>query len=318
MRLGERSEGLRQFVALVALTAQHHFEVPPILMIDEVEMHLHYDAQADLIGVLSEQQTASQVIYTTHSAACLPEDLGSAVRVVDGIGDRTASQIRQAFWADDVGLGTLLMAMGAASLALVLLRPAALVEGGGDLVLLPSLIREATGEDALGFQVVPGGAEVARERVIGLDLHGTATIWIYDGDQGGVDARKMLIDQGVDPSRILLLRSSGKALELEDFVHPNAYVQAVNAYARDVGVAGEFMVGDLPSEPCGRHDAIEAWFASRGSRSPSKIAIANKILDLRGAQPLVDPRRRRTLVKLHRDAITIFEADQLRRAPSEG
>lgn len=133
MRLGERSEGLRQFVALVALTAQQHFEVPPILMVDEVEMHLHYDAQADLIGVLSEQQTASQVIYTTHSAACLPEDLGSAVRVVEGIDDQTASRIKQVFWADDVGLGTLLMAMGAASLALVLLRPAALVEGGGDL-----------------------------------------------------------------------------------------------------------------------------------------------------------------------------------------
>lgn len=62
MRLGERSDGLRQFVALVAMTAQQQHRVPPILLIDEVEMHLHYDAQADLIGVLAEQTTAAQVI----------------------------------------------------------------------------------------------------------------------------------------------------------------------------------------------------------------------------------------------------------------
>lgn len=43
---------------------------------------LHYDAQADLIGVLEEQDAAAQVIYTTHSPASLPNDLGAGVRVV--------------------------------------------------------------------------------------------------------------------------------------------------------------------------------------------------------------------------------------------
>lgn len=314
MRLGERSEGLRQFVALVALTAQHKHVVAPVLLIDEVEMHLHYDAQADLIGVLAEQTTAAQVIYTTHSAACLPEDLGSAVRVVEGVGDLTASKVRQQFWSEDVGLGSLLMAMGAASLALVLLRPAALVEGGADLVLLPSLIREATGNDILGFQIVPGGAEVARERVIGLDLHGTATIWIYDGDEGGVAARKFITDQGVDDSRVFLLSANRRALDLEDFVHPATYVKAVNLYGEDVA-AGErfFAIDDLPTETCARHDAVTEWFEANELRGPSKVAIANKILELRGSVPLVDPKRKPTLKKLYSDAIKIFAADERRR-----
>jgi hypothetical protein len=317
MRLGERSDGLRQFVALVALTAHQGHIVPPILLIDEAEMHLHYDAQADLIGVLAEQETAAQVVYTTHSAACLPEDLGSAVRVVEGIDDLTASRIRPQFWSDDVGLGTLLMAMGAASLALVLLRPAALVEGGSELVLLPSLISEAIGEEMLGFQVVPGGAELSRERVIGLDLHGTATVWIYDGDAGGQAKQKWLTDQGVDPGRIFLLQTGGRALELEDFIHPAVYVAAVNEYGSDVGAGDKkFAAGDLADHACGRHDAVERWFAENALRAPSKVAIANKVLEFRGDQKLVDPRRKRALVALHSKATRVFAEDHTRRIGS--
>jgi len=91
MAFRERSDGLRQFVALVALAAHQPNPVPPILLIDEVETHLHYNAQADLIEVLTEQNAANQIVYTTHSAACLPQDLGLGVRVVEGLG-RTSGE----------------------------------------------------------------------------------------------------------------------------------------------------------------------------------------------------------------------------------
>jgi hypothetical protein len=320
MRLGERSEGLRQFVALVALTAQQSLEVPPVLLIDEVEMHLHYDAQADLVAVLAEQETAPQVVYTTHSAASLPEDLGSAVRVIEGVGDSTASRIRQHFWADtrNLSLMSLLMAMGAGSLSLVLLRPAALVEGGSDLVLLPSLMREATKGDSLGFQVVPGGAEIARERITGQNLQGTSTIWIYDGDQGGQEARDFLVSQGVPRERILLLHTRREPLDLEDLIDPDTYVEAINAYGRDVG-AGDRQVTteDLPTETCRRHKRVERWFLDHELKPPSKVAVANKVLDLRGTRRLLDPKRRATIAKLHRDALAIFEADAAHAARPE-
>lgn len=309
MRIRERSEGLRQFVALVALTAQQGHRVPPILLIDEVEMHLHYDAQADLITVLAEQEASAQVIYTTHSAACLPEDLGSAVRVVEGIGDKMASTVRQQFWSDEPGLGALLMAMGAGSLAFVPLRPAVIVEGGGDLVLLPSLIREAAGLDMLGFQTVPGAAIVPPKRVAGLDLHGVATVWVLDGDDSGLARRKYLEEQGVPRRRILLLQSSREPLELEDLVHPEVYITAVNAYAEDVGASERFTMSELPSETCHRHEALMTWFARNNLAPPSKIAIANKVLECRGEMPLVEPRRRASLKKLHRQVSELLELE---------
>lgn len=160
MKLEERSAGLRQFVALVALTAQDHHPVPPILLIDEVEAALHYRAQADLIQILETQTTCSQVVYTTHSAASLPEDIG-AVRVIEGIDNLTASRVYQSFvqdHKDKLGLRALLMAMGASSLALVALRPAVIAEGKTEVFLLPALMREAIGEDHLGYAVSPGSS----------------------------------------------------------------------------------------------------------------------------------------------------------------
>jgi len=310
MKIRERSEGLRQFVALVALTAQRGHRVPPILLIDEIEMHLHYDAQADLIGVLAEQRTASQVIYTTHSAASLPEDLGASVRVVQGIGDKMASTIRQQFWSDDPGLGTLLLAMGAGSLAFVPLRPAAIVEGGADLVLLPSLMKEAIEADILGFQVVPGAAGVPPKRIAGLDLHGVSTAWILDGDQGGRDRRDFLVGEGIPRSRIFLLRSSRGPLDLEDLIHPQAYVRAVNDYAADLGATEEFSADDLPTTPCQRHQVISRWAAAQGIKPPSKTAIANKVLGLRGEIPLVAPRRRAALESVHQKVLAVLKGDE--------
>ena len=67
--LEERSDGLRWFAALVAFA--NALEARPIITVDEIETHLHYDAQADLIDVLAAQEFASKVIYTTHSFECL-------------------------------------------------------------------------------------------------------------------------------------------------------------------------------------------------------------------------------------------------------
>ncbi|HEX5983693.1 MAG TPA: AAA family ATPase [Solirubrobacterales bacterium] len=302
MKPKERSEGLRQFVGLVALTAGEGHDVPPILLIDEAEMHLHYDAQADLMEVLAKQTTAAQVIYTTHSSACLPEDLGSSVRVVTGVRDEMLSEVKQQFWSDDVGLVPLLLAMGAGSMAFVPLRPAVIAEGGSDLVLLPSLIKEAARIKRLGYQVVPGAAGTPPMRIAGLDLHGVNTVWVLDGDESGVDRRSYLAEQGVPEDRIHLFRSGGRGIELEDLVHPATYCLAVNNYAQDLGGSkDEFEESLLPAEPCRRHDAVSAWCHTQNLKEPGKTAIANKVLELRGSEPLTDPDHREALRELHKE-----------------
>lgn len=102
--IAQRSEGLRAFVALVAFTTERARRVAPILLIDEADIHLHYDAQADLIQMLSRQQQAAQVIYTTHSAGCLPQDLGTGVRLVEPNEDQRAQRRRELAMAEGPGL----------------------------------------------------------------------------------------------------------------------------------------------------------------------------------------------------------------------
>lgn len=61
----ERSAGLQMFVALVAFLAVKGQTVPPILLIDEAETHLHIDAQADLVNTFMTQQQVKSldVVY---------------------------------------------------------------------------------------------------------------------------------------------------------------------------------------------------------------------------------------------------------------
>ena len=103
--IAERSAGLRQFVALLAFIEHEAAGEDVILLVDEAEAHLHYDAQADLVRVFSQQTVADKIIYTTHSAGCLPSDLGTGVRVIEPVGpddkppeDWERSRVRNWFW----------------------------------------------------------------------------------------------------------------------------------------------------------------------------------------------------------------------------
>jgi predicted ATP-dependent endonuclease of OLD family len=99
-QLAERSDGLRWFVALVAYLHTRSVAVTPVLLIDEAEQHLHYDGQADLVRAFERQEAVADVIYTTHSAGCLPQDLGTGVRIV-GRGEGNTSVIRNSLWTRD-------------------------------------------------------------------------------------------------------------------------------------------------------------------------------------------------------------------------
>ena len=135
--IAERSDGLRSFVSLVAFSARIRRDPKPILLVDEAETHLHYDAQADLVRVFALQTIAAQVIYTTHSAGCLPEDLGTGVRVLAPSVAPDRTEIRNAFWAGGGGFSPLLLGMGASVLAFSAARFAVICEGGADLFPAP-------------------------------------------------------------------------------------------------------------------------------------------------------------------------------------
>jgi len=179
---------------------------------------LHYDAQADLIQMLSHQQQAAQVIYTTHSAGCLPKDLGTGVRLVEPNKDQERSGVENWPWQKDQGFGPLLLGMGASTLAFVPTRAALIGEGGSEIVLLPTLIREAVGLQALDFQVAPGAAEASRAAIAHIDFQGSKVAWLVDGDEGGADNRRHLRASNIPPERIFTLGGEGGGLTTEDLV----------------------------------------------------------------------------------------------------
>lgn len=295
--IAERSEGMRWFAALLAFA--YNWTKKPILLADEIETHLHYDAQSDLVDVLTKQNFTSKVIYTTHSFGCLPNDLGNGVRAVEPI-DGLTSKLRNDFWADGSGFSPLLSVMGAAAVSFTPSRRAIVGEGPCEAILLPTLLRQAANRDKLDFQVVPGLASVAAAAVPDLELEAGRLAFVVDGDPGGLRNFDKLIEGGISESRIVVLRDdkSDEALELEDFVDPAVYVAAVNAELR----CWNRVKDDMPVEALALTmvtKSVEAWCTDNGLKAPDKGFVAQRIVDMSH-----DPEIQQVLNELHRERLS--------------
>src|SRR5207302_176308 len=95
------------------------------------------------------------------------------------------------------GFSPLLASMGAAAMSFTPTRHALIAEGAGDAILLPTLLREASGEHRLGFQVAPGLASVAAASVRDLEAEAGRVGFIVDGDEGGLAIAAKLKGSGV-------------------------------------------------------------------------------------------------------------------------
>ncbi|SHP72880.1 AAA family ATPase [Mycobacteroides abscessus] len=269
--LGERSDGLRFFVSLVAFLARRDFVQPPILLVDEIETHLHLDAQADLIEVLTKDIQAKQVFYTTHSPGALPRDLGTGLRLVSpDNSDPSISIIRNNFWMGGAGFSPLLFAMGAGAAAFSALRKAVFCEGASDMILLPSLFRLALAVDDIGFQIAPGISSFGGH-ASELEEAAAKVAYLLDGDQGGKDNLEQLVAIGVDRERILQL---DEGMAAEDYVDPECYIETFQNLA---GHDKIFTVHELPQDkPISK--AIDDWCSQNGLHAPSKTAVASALV----------------------------------------
>jgi predicted ATP-dependent endonuclease of OLD family len=303
-QLAERSDGLRWFVALVAYLHTQSVEATPVLLIDEAEQHLHYDGQADLVRAFERQEAVADVIYTTHSAGCLPQDLGTGVRVV-GRGQGNTSIINNSLWSQDelregAGFSALLMQMGASTFAFAATRRALICEGKTDSALLPTLLRQATDLEVLPFQMVPGLANVANDSVVHLDMAAARVAFLVDADQGGKGIITKLRAAGVQQARILKLGSERRKRTLEDLVDVRAFQEAVNKELARAGIEKQIPLVELRSKP--RSRALKTWCDKQHPRiePPQKTAIAQQLLSLaRQGQTIVEPSSVKVLKALH-------------------
>ncbi|WP_448810373.1 AAA family ATPase [Agromyces bauzanensis] len=273
----ERSAGLRMFIALIAFLKVRGTNEPPILLIDEAENHLHIDAQADLVNMFVTQQQAVKVIYTTHSPACLPPDLGTGIRVVAPRTDNfQISDVKNSFWQGTAGYSPLMMAMGAAAAAFTPARRVVLAEGATEMILLPSLMRHAIAQDELPYQIAAGLAEAPRDLLSKLDLEAAHVAYLVDGDDGGKKLKRALAGVGVPENLITELAVPG----IENVIDPAAYGEAIAALVAESNAnLTEADLASLPSIQLKAGESIAKattmWIEEKGWKAPSKVAVAN-------------------------------------------
>jgi energy-coupling factor transporter ATP-binding protein EcfA2 len=231
--LQQRSSGMRMFAALLAFLHVHDdgWTSPPVLLVDEAEMHLHYDGQADLVRVFERQAVAQVVLYTTHSIGCLPEDLGLGLIVVEEHGDER-SRLSQSFWTRGPGLTPLMTALGAGAASFTPARRAVIGEGAHEAILLPSLLRQARdNEDTLaplGFQVVGGLAQISSEAAAGLEEDAGTVVYLLDNDQEGMAIRSILPEQARENGRVLVLGQGTDLVSIEDLLAAEVLVASID------------------------------------------------------------------------------------------
>jgi predicted ATP-dependent endonuclease of OLD family len=287
--ISERSEGFRWFLCLIAALegVREYSDRPVVLLIDEAESHLHYEAQARLAHFLSTQTLAQHVIYTTHSPGCLPNDL-SAIRAIIPNADNTSSHIESRVWS---GAGKdfkrFFWLLGAENFAFTAARNVLITEGEADFLLLPHLFREALGIDELNFQVLPGLANAKKKN--SFELEAVTVAYLVDGDKDGDKYKKNLLDDGVAETRIFQFESG---LALEDYLNLQLYAKAVN-------IELEFARSGLKIDPNEldkpNRSTIVSNFAKSQGIEVSKRCIAERFLELcdelESQELLIDPDR---------------------------
>ena len=299
----ERSAGLRMFVALLAFVATRESPVPPVLLVDEAETHLHFDAQADLVNVFMTQQQAAKIIYTTHSPACLPPDLGTSIRaVMPSASNPQTSSIHNSFWQGSVGFSPLLLAMGAGAAAFSQARFVVLAEGPSEMILLPSLIRTANGLDSLDYQIAPGLAEAPKRLYPDLDLEAARVAYLVDGDQGGRDLKARLIKSGIPASMIVDLGAE----TLENLLDPEVYAATVQELLEESS-SGRPLIDfpDLTAETRPWPAVAKERSAKNGLEMPSKVAVATRIIESGVVKPSAEGKE--ALVALHEQVRRILK-----------
>ena len=296
--IDQRSDGLRWFIALLSFLNQKD-STRPILLVDEAESHLSYDSQAQLVEVLETQDVAQKVIYTTHSAGCLPSDLGRGIRpVVQLEGEK--SDIKNGFWMDGPGFKPIMGAMGLGPLAFSVTRNALIAEGPSETILLPTLIRQATGNSKLQYQVAPGASNVGNEGLPELLSETGRSVIILDGDDAGVESKSELTNGGADPSKVRTYRDFvDEPLVFEDLIDTDSYTEAINEELQTwQNPESELDSSDLPD--VGRIKAVEHWCGDQGLDSPTKTNVCQRLAKKasQGVQ-IVDVDNEPVLRKLH-------------------
>jgi hypothetical protein len=134
--------------------------------------------------------------------------------------------------------------MGAEAAAFSAFRRAVLAEGVSEMILLPTLLRNATDGSQLDFQVAFGLSNVSAPKAISSTA--LITTFLVDGDGSGDNMAKQLVAAGVPKSHVFQL-PKGKAIE--DMIDRTVYLRTVSDFLAEQGKS-------LPSRELARGTTI--------------------------------------------------------------
>lgn len=180
------------------------------------------------------------------------------------------------------------------------MRKAVIVEGPSDMLLYPSMFKEALELDSLGFQFVPGLSETEKKSVMPvISKEGTNVVYLIDGDAIKIESH--LKKQDVPASSIFRLTGNGgKKYELEDFLDVTLLVESANAYiARYYSDSEKITPSDLKAD--GRMASLEQAFKKKTKSKLSKVELAYYILEAIYRNPnfqMLDNKRKKTFVSI--------------------
>lgn len=282
-----RSEGLRQFIALSSFLRSQVLDSKPIILIDEIEQHLHLQAQAELVDFFERQNFASQVIFSTHSPGALPQDLNNVRAVVPA--NSGSSTVKNRPWQERGNqVENLFNLLGAGAYVFGALRAALVTEGNVDAMLYPTIFREASSlsyDQPLGFQCIPGPSSDNRHTT--YSNQSVKLAYQIDGDEGGIALKSSLEEQGVDGRQIFILQDG---LSIEDYIKDEVLIKAINEVLSSQGSKVIITSDDLVGFPS-KMTSISQFFKKNSLGEVDKKRVAAKILDYeRLGDKILDPK----------------------------
>jgi predicted ATP-dependent endonuclease of OLD family len=161
-------------------------------------------------------------------------------------------------------------------------------------------VRKSTaGVSDLGFQIVPGLAELSSKAIAPLDAEAGRVAYLIDGDNGGKEIHAHLKAANIDDARIAIVGGDfTKNLTPEDLVSPTIYLAAVNEELhRSHGQQLQMTEADIVEQS--RPGALHAWCESHGIKAPNRVAIASRIIERTSDSNLLDEAHLQSVRELH-------------------
>ena len=286
IRLEERSKGFQWFFSF-ELMFMHETEGTfkgCVILLDEPGLHLHPDAQRDLLRRLEHYAAGNKLLYTTHLPFMIDLNHPDRIRILNETKNGIVVTTDLTKSSPEARL-VLQAALGMdASQSFLVADRNLVVEGVDDYLVLTALsnLLERNGIDSLpeDVRITPGASASEAVHVVTFMIgQNLDVVALFDSDKAGRDAKDKLVKKwltgykkGTHTDAILFGDAVGASdgFALEDLFSEDFYLESVKkTYPGVNGI--EFQGEDL------LWNKVERALKKGGIKRPNKGAIAKRL-----------------------------------------